>query len=105
MTLFETKVWRTKHTALEKCINMTGKQVLFDGDGDGEKIKDYVITLLPCDEHEVEKAYLTLVLFDPTKEKSERIYFCTSTYTICKCEDKYVCNFDKPMFDEREYFA
>ena len=119
MTFFENKIWRANPhlDTYVNCINMPLKQVSVCDVETFEllaTINDYIITPLPCPDNAVERAYLTLVLFHPTKPESERITYCTSTYTICKCEGvfEYVCKFDNPIlpthdgkFGEREYFA
>jgi len=128
MTLFENNIWRANPQlhGYVNCINMHSKQVSVC---DVERvdllatIKDCIITPLPLAlaENAIERAYVTLVLFDPTKHESERTMYCTSTYTIWKCEDmenenennfEYVCKFDNLIlptkdgkFGEREYFA
>ena len=120
MTLFENKIWRANPhlDTYVNCINMPLKQVSVC---DVEKyellatIMDCIITPLPCPDNAIERAYLTLVLFNPSK-KEERTMLFTSEYTIYKCEEEndfeYVCKFETPLsptndgkFGEREYFT
>ena len=107
MSIFKTRVWRTNPQNVAY-IDMPNKQVF--ARGNESIIKEYILTPLPCDECDMERAYLTLVLLDPSKHNSERMSYHTSTYTIFKCDDEdneYMCEFEDPILPtgEREYFA